>query len=373
MVKALATDLTRGQQIVGIFMFGMALGQIPSGLAADRFGRLPTLYVGMLIFALAASMSAVANNMDLILVARFVQGFGAASAIVVSRAIVRDIASGQEAARLMSLLTMIFTAAPVIAPSIGALLISEWGWRAPFIAIAACGWLMILGIRQNLTETHLAESSERPMRQLISSFRGFFSHRQSVFALLLLVLPPAGFMSIIAVSAALATEIYSYSLEQYGVIFALAGLSIFAGSLVNRYLVSRFTVMTLIRVGIVLTAIVAVQFVIIVWLNAAPFAWLWSAVCLFMFTIAILMANATVLALDPLPKIAGVASSIIGTAQNTAGALGALIAAMIYDGSVRNAVVIMAFAATTTTILFLSRPLFVPGSMVHHPEELARD
>lgn len=373
MVETLATDLSRGQQIVGIFMFGMALGQIPSGLAADRFGRLPTLYVGMLIFSLAASTSAVANDMNLILIARFVQGFGAASAIVVSRAIVRDIASGQEAARLMSLLTMIFTAAPVIAPSIGALLIAEWGWRAPFIAIAVCGWLMILGIRKNLTETHLAESSERPMRQLISSVRGFFSFRQSVFALLLLVLPPAGFMSVIAVSAALTTKIYDYSLEQYGYIFALAGLSIFAGSFVNRYLVSRFAVMTLIRIGIILTAIVAAQLVTIVWLNAAPFEWVWFTVCLFMFTIAILMANATVLALDPLPKIAGVASSIIGTAQNTAGALGALIAAFIYDGSVRNAVVIMAFASTTTTVLFLLRPLFVPGSMVHHPEELARD
>ena len=83
MVDALGTNLSRGQQIVGIFMFGMALGQIPSGLAADRFGRLPALYVGISVFAIAATVAAITNDMDTLLAARFVQGFGAASAIVI--------------------------------------------------------------------------------------------------------------------------------------------------------------------------------------------------------------------------------------------------------------------------------------------------
>ncbi len=92
-----------------------------------------------------------------------------------------------------------------------------------------------------------------------------------------------------------------------------------------------------------------------------------------MFTIAILMANATVLALDPLPRIAGVASSIIGTTQNAVGASGAILAALIYDGTVRNAVVIMATTGGITTLIFLFRPLICPEKMVHHPDELARD
>ena len=140
MVQALDTSLSRGQQIVGIFMIGMACGQIPAGLFSDRLGRLPTLYVGMTIFAIAAIVAASADNMDVLLVARFVQGIGAASAIVLSRAIVRDVASGKDAARLMSLMTMIFTVAPVVAPSIGALLVAAWGWRAPFIVIACRMW-----------------------------------------------------------------------------------------------------------------------------------------------------------------------------------------------------------------------------------------
>jgi len=373
MVDALNTTLSRGQQIVGVFMFGMALGQIPSGLASDRFGRLPTLYAGMGLFVITASVAATSNDMELLLIARFVQGIGAASAIVISRAVVRDISSGKDAARLMSLMTMIFTAAPVIAPSIGALLVSSWNWRAPLIVIAVCGFALLFAIRSNLVETHVPDSSEHPLRQLVKSFREFSSHRQSIFGLLLLILLPAGFMSVIAVSAALTVEIYGFSITEYGLIFACAGLSILTGSAVNRWLVVRCDIMQLIKLGIVLIFASSAQMIVIAWLDSAPFWWVWFCVCLYMFTIAILMPNATVLALDPLPRIAGVASSIIGTAQNVAGASGAILSALIYDGTVRNAVVIMATTGTVTAGVFLLRPLIVPEPLVHHRDELARD
>jgi DHA1 family bicyclomycin/chloramphenicol resistance-like MFS transporter len=373
MVDALRTDLSHGQQIVGIFMAGMAVGQIPAGLFSDRLGRLPTLYVGMILFAIAATVAASASDVEWLLIARFIQGIGAASAVVLSRAIVRDIASGKDAARLMSLMTMIFTAAPVIAPTFGALLVAQWGWRAPFIAIAACGYLMILAIRKNLVETHKPEVSEHPVRQLISSFGEFFSHRQSIFGLLLLLLPPAGFLSVIAVSAALTVEIYGYSIEAYGLIFACAGLSILAGSAANRILVMHFDQLQLIGLAVGLIFAASGQLAIIAWLGHAPFWWVRSCVCLFMFTIAILMSNTMVVALDPLPRIAGVASSIIGTLQNLAGATGALFAALIYDGSVRNSVIIMAAVGLLTTVIFLMRPLIAPDPLMHHPDELARD
>lgn len=372
MVEALTTSLSRGQQIVGIFMAGMACGQIPAGLISDRVGRLPVLYFGMTLFAAGAAAAAVAGNIELMLTARFVQGLGAASALVLSRAIVRDIASGKEAAKLMSLMTMIFTAAPVIAPSVGALLVAQWGWRAPFVAIAVFGVLILFAIRSNLTETHSPNTGQHPVRQLLSSFSEFFSHRQSVFGLLLIVLPPAGFMSIIAVAAALVVEIYGYSITAFGLIFATAGISILTGSAVNRILVTRLDGMQLIAVGVAAIGISGTQLLIVAWLNQAPFVWLWSCVCLFMLTVAIVMPNAMVIALDPLPKIAGVASSIIGTLQNISGATGAILGAMIYDGTVRNSVIIMATMSMLVVIVFAAKPLICP-TIVHHPDELARD
>ena len=373
MVIALATDLSEGQTIVGIFMAGMAFGQIPAGLISDRVGRLPVLYGGMILFAISAIAAAFADRIELMLLARFVQGFGAAASIVLSRAIVRDIASGKEAAKLMSLMTMIFTAAPVIAPSIGALLVAQWGWRAPFAAIAGLGVLMLFAIRANIHETHCGQPVERPVQQLVSSFSEFFSYRQSLFGLLLIIIPPAGFMSIIALAASLVVEIYGFSITQFGLIFATAGGSILLGAACNRFLVTRIESLQIIALGVTLMGISSVQLLGIAWLDAAPLAWLWSCVCLFMFSIALTMPNATVIALDPLPKIAGVASSIIGTSQNICGASGALLGAAIYDGSIRNSVIIIAGAGILTALVFLMRPLICGKNIVHHPQELARD
>ncbi len=370
MVDALTTSLSHGQQIVGIFVAGMALGQIPAGLLSDRMGRMPVLYAGMTIFAGAAVVAASAASVEIMLVARFVQGFGAASAIVLSRAIVRDVASGYEAARLMSLMTMIFTVAPVIAPSIGALLTAQWGWRAPFVFIAIGAGLMLLAIRRNLYETHAPNVDGHPLRQLANSFREFFSHRQSLFALLLLIVPPAGFLSLIAVSSALVVEIYGFTIRQFGLIFACAGLSILAGAGLNRWLVAFLSQVQLVALSVLLMAVSSTQLLLIAWLGGAPFWWLWPCICLFMFTVAILMPNATVIALDPLPRIAGVASSIIGTLQNLAGAIGALLGAVIYDGTVTNAIVIMGAVGAIVTLIFLLRPVIAPGPLAHRGAKL---
>lgn len=368
MVRSLATDLPRGQLIVGAFMLGMACGQIPAGLFSDRLGRLPVLYAGMSLFAVAATVAAVAQTIDVVLAARFVQGIGGASAVVMSRAVVRDIASGKNAARLMSLMTMIFTVAPVVAPSIGSLMVAEWGWRAPFVAIAVGGVLMLAGIRANLVETHAPNAEGHPLRQLQQSFAEFFSHRQSIFGLLLIVVPPAGFMSVIAVSAALAVEIYGFSIQAYGLIFACAGLSVLAGSIVNRILVSRLEIVAMIRIGVAMMAAASLQLLLAAWLNDAPFVWLWGCVCLFFFAVPVVLSNSMVLALDPLPRIAGVASSIIGTIQNVVGASGAILGASIYDGTPRNAILIIGGAGMVILLIFLLQPLICGGPIVHHPE-----
>ena len=369
----LATSLSMGQKIVGVFIAGMACGQIPAGLVGDRLGRLPVLYVGIGIFAIAAIAAAASSKIEAMLIARFVQGFGAAAAIVLARAIVRDIASGKDAAKLMSLLTMIFTAAPVIAPTVGALLVAAWGWRAPFTVIAGLGVLVLIGIRVFLHETHSGNETEHPVRQLRSSFAEFFSHRQSIYGLLLIIIPPAGFMSIIALASSLVVEIYGYSITQFGFIFAAAGVSILLGATINRLLVSRFDSLQIIAVGITLMCLASTQLLFIAWVGQAPLAWVWTCICIFMLTIAVIMPNATVIALDPLPRIAGVASSIIGTLQNIVGATGALLGAAMYDGSLRNALLLIGCAGIATTTMFLLRPLIVPGGIVHHPEELARD
>ncbi len=373
MAAALLTDLPTAQKIVGLFMLGMALGQIPSGLFADRLGRLPVLYMGMSVFTLAAIAASFAPSIEVMLTARFVQGMGAASAVVLSRAIVRDIASGKDGVRLMSLMAMLFTTAPVIAPSLGALLMHWFDWRATFTGVAVAGVIMLIAIRVNLVETHTPEPQGHPVRQLVESIRIFFSFRRSIFGLLLIVTPPIGFMSVITVSAALIIEEYGLSARDYGFVFATAGLSIMLGSWLNRQLVSRYEVGTLIGIGASIMLIASANLLLICVLNSAPLWWFWGSLCVYFVAVGILAPNATVIALDPLPKVAGVASSIIGSIQNTLSAFGAILGAAIYDGSIRNASVTVAVTGIATFVIFALRPLIAPTPSCAHPPETLQE
>ena len=178
MVRELATSMSTVQKVVGLFMAGIALGQIPAGLISDRIGRMPVLYGGIGLFTIAGVVCATTDSIELLLFARFVQGLGGSVGIVVSRAIVRDISSGAQAARLMSVMVMIFTAAPILAPIVGSGLVFQWGWRAPFVAVVVFGALILVAISRALRETHTPVRREHPVRQLSLSFKEFFSHRQ---------------------------------------------------------------------------------------------------------------------------------------------------------------------------------------------------
>lgn len=367
MANEFISTIGMGQRIVGVFVVGISLGQLPAGLISDRIGRIPVLLTGVGIFTLAGVATSVANSMELMLLARFVQGLGASVGVVVARAIVRDITSGKQAARLLSIMIMIFTAAPMLAPVVGGYLVAAFDWRAPFIAITVFGALILASIGKGLQETRQPNKKHHIIRQLVNSVREFFSHRQSVLGVLLVVLPAMGFMSLITGSSALIIDIYGYSVEQFGFIFALAGISILAGSLLNRHLLLRFSGEQLSGLGAISIGIAAVQLLFIAGTGDVNFWWVWSCVCLYMFGASFLLANATAMALDPVPEISGTAASILGTTQNLAAAISALITSALYDGTIRNVVFIMGLFGTLTLVTFLLRGLVLRGQVIHVP------
>ena len=357
MVRSLGTNMQTGQQIVGLFLAGIALGQVPAGLMSDRYGRMPVLYAGVGIFVLAGIASALAGDIELILIARFVQGVGASVGVVVSRAIVRDITSGKQAARMLSVMVMIFTAAPMLAPVIGALLVTHYGWRMPFVAVTIFGALIFFSVSSVLRETHVPTREHHIIRHLAMSVREFFGHRQCILGVLLVLLPAAGFMALITGSAALIIEVYGIDVRYFGYIFALAGLAILTGSMLNRHLLQRFSGMQMMTLGAGLIGVAGVQMLVFAWLGQPNFCWVWGTVCLFMVGTGFLMPNATALALDPVPKVAGVAASILGTIQNMAGATSAIVSSALYDGTILNMVLFMGVFGVATCVTFLLRHL----------------
>jgi DHA1 family bicyclomycin/chloramphenicol resistance-like MFS transporter len=363
MVRDLATTMSAGQQVVGLFMAGMAIGQIPFGLASDRIGRIPVLYVGIGLFTIAGLVTSISDDIGVLLVARFVQGIGAASGMVLARAIVRDVSSGAQSARLMSFMVMVFTIAPMIAPMIGALLVDAWGWRMPFAATAIAGALVFFGIWTSLHETMTPRPQRQFFHQLIHTARVFFSYQQSVFGVLIIMVTITGIMSLISGSAALVIEIYEIPVRYFGVLFALTGVGILLGSAINRRLLQRFDALQMIGVGAVVAGAAGLQLLVMAWLGDPPFWWIWGNACLYMLATAFLLPNATALALDPVPEVAGTASSIMGTIQSLAGAASAIINSAFYTGTIVNVALILGLSGVIALIFYAARHRRVAESM----------
>jgi DHA1 family bicyclomycin/chloramphenicol resistance-like MFS transporter len=355
MVRDLATTMSLGQQIVGFFIAGMAVGQLPAGLVSDRIGRMPVLYTGVGLFTLAGVVTSVTNDISVMLLARFVQGLGASAGMVLARAIVRDISSGNQAARLMSILVMIFTAAPMVAPLLGSFLVTELGWQSPFAATTLAGVLILYGIRSSLRETRAPRPASHVAQKFWHSVLEFASHRQSRFGVLIIMITIIGIMALISASPALVIEIYDYPVAQFGYLFALTGVAILLGSSLNRRLLQRFDAVQMIGVGAAVAAVAGIQLLVIAWLGQASFWWIWGNVCLFMCATGFLLPNATALALDPVPEIAGAAASIIGTIQSLAGAGSAVISSALYTGTILNVTLVVGLSGVGPALVFLFR------------------
>jgi len=258
---------------------------------------------------------------------------------------------------------MVFTAAPMIAPLLGSWLVTEWGWHAPFAATAFAGVLILFGIKSALRETHAPVIQSHIASQLRQSFLRFFSYRRSIFGVLIAAVTVVGIMALVSGSAALIIEIYAFPVQHFGYLFALTGVAILTGSVINRHLLLRFDAIQMIGVGAVLAGLAGIQLLIMSWLGHAPFWWIWGNVCLFMSATGFLMPNATALALDPVPEIAGMAASFIGTIQSVAAAGSAIISSMFYTGTILNVALVVGLSGLAVATIYLFR-----GKILNHPE-----
>ena len=166
------------------------------------------------------------------------------------------------------------------------------------------------------------------------------------------MLPAFGFISMITTSAALIIDVFGVPVQYFGYIFAITGIGILTGSTLNRILLHRYSTLQMAGVGAAVAGIAAIQLFTIAWLGQAPLWWIWGNAAFFMFGTGFLLPNATSLALDPVPKMAGTASSLVTALQNLAGSVGSFAGAMIYDGSISRIVIILGISGALTAIVF---------------------
>ena len=165
-------NVNKAQLIISSFILGTGLGQLISGPISDTFGRKPIITIGLMIFILACIAAYYAETLEMMLVARFIQGLGISAPRTVTMALIRDLYSGRKMAQVMSLAMAIFVLVPALAPSIGQLLFINFGWRSIYMAFIAFALIGLLWLNLRQPETLPFEQRKKlSSTEFLSAFK----------------------------------------------------------------------------------------------------------------------------------------------------------------------------------------------------------
>ena len=334
------------------FFIALGLGQILYGPASDMLGRKTPLYFGLGLFAVGSVACALAPDIQTLVAWRAVQGLGACAGMVVPRAVVRDLHTGPEAARLMALLTLVFSVSPILAPLFGSFLIAWSGWRAVFWAVTVAAALALVLLATGLEETR--SPAQRVGSTVRSALAGYgLLLRDSHFIGLVLIgaFGISSFFAYLANSSFVLIDHYGLTPRQYSYAFAANAASFIGMSQGTGRLVARLGMAPLVKAGV--TGFAAVM-VLLLLLNLAGLDGLWPMIALLFVgfgCLGVVLPTAAVLALEEHGEIAGTASALMGTLQFMTGAAVMAVVGLFVDGSPRPMLAGIAGSALLTWLI----------------------
>jgi len=321
MVADLDAPYAAVQMTITLYMFTAGIGQLVWGPASDRFGRRPVLAVGLAIFLLGSVLATLAPTVDLLLAGRAIQGAGGAAAIVLGRTILRDLFTGTELARNLALAAAVFAAGPILAPFVGALIASLFGWRAVFASLALVGaaaLLMLLRLPETIPARDPSALAPSTYGQRL---RRFWSAPQSRWFQLVATLAMSAMLLIVTAAPRIYDEAFGLTGLAFAAFFAVQGFGIVIGQTANRRLISSLGIVPAIVVaGCVL--VTAAALILATGLTGIANAWIMTGLLLLYATsYLVVSSNSTALVLDPHGRMAGFAASIFGVGMQIGAAL----------------------------------------------------
>ncbi len=321
------------QLTLSIFMAGFALSPIAYGPFSDRYGRRPMLLLGLLLFTLGGFACAVSGTLNLLLLARFVQGAGAGSGMTLAMAMVRDLFVGKQAQGRLAVITVVTNVAPMIAPALGAALLAHRGWRAIYLATGICGGILLLAVFFSLHETAPRQHSQHdPLLIVMSSaYRRVFSHRRAMAYIVLNALGFSWMFAYITGSPLTFIDTFHTSTSLFAVLFACTGAGIVVGATLNGRLAQRGLGIQRLLLGGVITAACCTSALLVLTLTGSMS--LWSFLPLLTLTTAsfgMVAPSAAHGALEPLGEVAGVGGGLLASMQMLFAAGTSSVVAMLF-------------------------------------------
>ncbi len=321
--RTLQVPTLQVQLTISSYLFGFAVGQILYGPISDRLGRRPVLLVALIVYAFATIGCAAARSIDALIGLRFLQALGGAGAIVLARAVVRDLYSGVRAGRELSLMGAITGVAPIVAPVIGGGLQTFFGWRATFVLLVMIAVVVGATAARLLPET-LREPPKTPfsLRAIGAMYRSVVVHRGFLAYLAILTVTFVGlFAWISGAPVVMQTATYGLSPFIFGVSFALGSAGYVIGTFLAARVVMRLGLDRLIGIGTAAMACGGLAMALVVALALPHVSWFVSAMTLYLAGLGFALPSTMAGALTPFHDRAGTASSVMGFAQQTGAAI----------------------------------------------------
>jgi DHA1 family bicyclomycin/chloramphenicol resistance-like MFS transporter len=341
------------------YLLCFAIGQIVFGPISDHVGRKPVLLAALSLYVAVCLSCMFATSIEMLIALRCLQALGVAGAPVLARAIVRDLYQGVRAGRELARMGSITALAPVVAPSLGGILQSTFGWRASFLGMAALGLCAIVLVIRLLPET-MKQAPKHPM-SLVSIIRGygmFLRHRTFRIYLAIVSASYGGLFAWISGSSFVLQDLYGLSPLLFGLVFAAATLGYGLGTLLAARLVVRIGIDRTIVCGGVALAAGGLAMAAAIALGATSPAALAAPMALYLCGLGLAMPQSMAGALMPFPERAGAASSLLGFLQQaTASAIGIVVGQMLGSSALPLAAIIAAMGVLALALALFRRSM----------------
>ena len=335
--QALApAEPNRAQLVVTVFVLGLGVGTFFTGPLSDALGRKPVIYGGFALYIVTAGIAAAATSLEMLLVARFLQGLGAAAPRIVTVAIVRDLYAGRRMAQIMSFVMMVFTLVPAVAPLIGAGMIALAGWRAIFVAFMLFGLVAPIWMALRLEEP-LPREMRRPFRMgALTTAAAEIAMNPMVRLSILVQALVFGQMFSMLVSVQPVFDITFGRAESFPLWFGVVAVIAGSATLLNALLVMRLGMRFLITVALAAQCVLSGAMIAIS-LAAPPDPLFFALFVIWQtslfFQVGLTVGNINAMAMEPLGHIAGFASSIIGGLSTVLAVMLAIPVGLMFDGT----------------------------------------
>jgi len=349
--KDFATTSSAVGWTLAVYFAGLSLGQIIVGPITDRFGRARPLRIGLAVFVTGSLGAALAPSIEALIVARLVQSLGGAACAVTSRAVVRDLYRGAEAARVNSRLVLVMGVAPIVAPLVGGALLTIAGWRAIFFVLVAAGTIGFVGVRATLPET-APPHAPGPRAGLL---RSLISDRDFVVYAVIAATSSAGLFAYITGVPRVLMDLYHVPPRHFGWYFGTNAAGYIAMCQINARLVRRHAPLALLHRGIV-GLVAAPALLVTGGLLGWPLLPTAASYFVFVSSLGLVFPNAIALALEHHAARAGSASAWIGAAQfGLAAGASSLVSAWNDGTSLPPAAVMLGCGGIGAAVLIASR------------------